>query len=155
MDARFAKFSGSLYTPVPTLESVTVEAEDWAPKICLVYQDACTHYLSLALGSSELQNFTPQVWVAGDPVSTVTLQWDVWDGQIGWRQSGGTVDTQPQTTGIDPEGTIPSSLESIALPFKDNKGQAVLYAVRTYTRSADQTERTVRSNPVLINVYES
>lgn len=152
MDARYASFTGSAAPPPVQAARVDTQVEDWAPRICLVHQSACAQSLALSVGS-EASAFTPTVWVAGDTASTVTLQWEIWDSTVGWRAHPATVDVSPISSAIDPESIPSSGLATLALPFNDHAGQAVLHASRTFTRGATQAQETVRSNPLLVTLY--
>ncbi len=154
MDGRREGFSGTAETLPVTARRVDTEQEGWAPSICIVFNGACVQSISFAVGSNELADFTPpSVWVAGDPTATVTLRWEVWDQTKGWREEGPTLETSPISTEIDPDAGAPEGLPTIALPFTDRAGQAVLYAMRRYTRSSDEAQLEIRSNPLLVTLF--
>ncbi|MBA3014606.1 MAG: DUF4255 domain-containing protein [Proteobacteria bacterium] len=127
---------------------------DWTPAICLVCQGRCVASLAFALGSAELTAFTPQVWVAGPSGSDLTLSWEVWDSALGWRSAGPGVNVIASGEDLNPEQAASATTVSVPLPFKNHSGQAVLYAERSYVRPSDGVSLTVRSNPVLINLYQ-
>ncbi len=156
MDGRTAAFTGTTAHPPVTAHEVDTQVEGWPPSICAVSGGVCLQSVALEVGSTELSNFDPpSVWLAGDTSATVTLRWEVWDQTQGWRSEGPTLDTSPVTTGIDPDSGIPSGLPAIALPFTAQAGQAVLYAERDYTRGSDGAQLRVRSNPVLLTLYQT
>jgi len=147
---------------------------DWAPRLCFVIQidgeTRCVESLNFEADSDALKTFTPKIWVAGDPDDTVTLQWEVWDPGSGWRSKGDSKNVSPLTPGIDPAiPPAPADLAAFAIPFDPeggpvddppefsfkNRGQAALYARRQYNRPGDGTVITVRSQPLLISIYEA
>ncbi|MCK4622938.1 MAG: DUF4255 domain-containing protein [Desulfuromonadales bacterium] len=154
MDARHAAFTGTAQPPEVLARTVDTAWEDWAPAICLVHNSQCAQSLSFALGSTELAAFSPEVWIAGEAGSAVTLLWEVWDSSLGWRREGATLATTADSPVLDPEQVSAATTVSIAMPFTDHSGQAVLYAQRSYTRGSDGATLTVRSNPLLINLYQ-
>lgn len=140
----------------PQVERFLVDAgrEDWAPRICFVFDGgACAESLSLKVGS-----FSPplvlRVWIAGKVSSEVSLVWEVWDTQEGWRPGKSKTATTPFTEGIDPDAPPDEEdLVGVELPFGDKTGQAVLYAERGYERGGDGVPLIVRSNPLLVSLY--
>jgi hypothetical protein len=55
---------------------------------------------------------------------------------------------------LDPAQAATATTEPVVLPFTDHPGQAVLYAERNYVRGSDGASLTVRSNPILVNLYQ-
>jgi hypothetical protein len=157
MDARHAPFTadGSTWLPEVLPRRVTGELEDWAPAICLVYQGMGLESISFALGSAALTAFTPRVWVAGPSGEAVTLVWEIWDSTQGWRTAGNTKDTAASGAELDPANAAGATTVGFALPFKNHPGQAVLFAERSYTRASDGAALKVRSNPLLVNLYQA
>ncbi len=155
MAARRAPFTGPAAVPPVTRARVDIEREDWAPRICLVHGGQCVQSLGLALGSPELAAFTPRVWIAGASGSPVTLRWEVWDRSAGWRSAPPEVNASASGPLLDPERAAGQPTTPISLPFTDQPGQAVLHAERTYQRASDGQILTVRSNPVLVSLYEA
>ena len=111
--------------------------------------------LGFALGSAALTAFTPQVWVAGPSGAAVTLVWEIWDSTQGWRTAGTTKSTTASGEELDPANAAGATTVNFALPFTNHTGQAVLYAERSYTRASDGAALKVRSNPVLVNLYQA
>ncbi|MDW8323761.1 MAG: Pvc16 family protein [Burkholderiales bacterium] len=140
--------------PVPVMRPNTA-AEQWTPGLCLVTGGACHLSVSLALGSAELAGLAPAAWVAGAVGSEVRLRWEVWDSVTGWRSLPAGAPLLVQQDRIDPAAVAAAALEPVALPFNDRPGQAVLYAERIHTRAADRVRLTLRSNPVLVTLYEA
>lgn len=147
-------FGGTVLVPVVAARAVSTVHPDWTPRICLVEGSACAESLSFAVGSPELQAFTPQVWIAGEEGSPVTLRWESWEADSGWTALPDQVDTQAAGPLLDPEAAGSITPVAAPLPFSDRPGQLVLYAVRSAQRFPDGTPIQVRSNPVLINLYE-
>jgi hypothetical protein len=156
MDARHAQFTadGQVWEPDVAVRRVSGELDDWAPAICLVYKGRCTESLRFAVGSVALTTFNPRVWVAGPQNAPVTLRWEIWDRTQGWRTAAGSRNTVARGEVLDPDQAASAVTVGFALPFKDHPGQAVLYAERSYVRGSDGASLTVRSNPVLINLYQ-
>jgi Pvc16 N-terminal domain len=153
-DKRNEPFGGTVQSIPVAAEAVDTRLEGWTPLICFVRKGECLQAVALVVGSAELSDFDPpSVWVAGDPAAIVTLRWDTWTASSGWSEAGESQGVSPVTAAIDPEGAIPSGLPIMKLPFTDSKGQAVLYATRTYTRASDDAAVTVRSNPLLVTLY--
>lgn len=150
---RHDPFGGRAAPPPVTAREVDTRPEGWAPSVCFVAGSACAESLSLAVGSPELAAFTPRVWVAGENGAAVRLRWEIWDAQDGWRPGGATVNTTATGPRLDPAEATGATTTPAALPFGDHPGQAVLYAERTYPRAADGVLVTVRSNPLLVNLF--
>jgi len=145
-------FSGAVRAPEVEPFTVNTSVEGWAPRICFVVGGQAAQSLSFQVGSGELSAFTPSTLVAGAVGAPVTLEWEVWDAAAGWRAGGATASTTIARASLDPEALPTGDEVSIALPFKDHPGQAVLYARRTYARGADGVQVQVRSNPLLVNL---
>ncbi len=127
--------------------------EDWAPAVAFVYQGACALSLGFVLASAELAAFTPRVWIAGKVGESVSLRWETWEAATGWQRVEPPVAGTVASAGVDPDGAAGAVTQALALPFNDHAGQLMLYAERTYTRASDGAVLTVRSNPLLINLY--
>lgn len=159
MAARRAPFEGEVLAPPVPLTVVDVSQEDWAPAIALIHQGQCAQSLAFARDSDALQNFAPAVWVAGrvDEAVTVTLAWEKWTSTQGWQRQEGAIEAPVTDPAIDPAEADDAVTTSIELPFKEEEketGQAVLYAERSYVRASDGQSVTLRSNPVLVTVFE-
>lgn len=146
---RHAPFGGHAVPPPVVAREVNTRLEDWAPSLCFVADGACVESVSLAVGTA----FAPRVWVAGLNGAAVRLRWEIWDAQDGWRAGGIDVDTAATGERLDPDQAAGAVTTPVALPFDDHAGQAVLYAERTFHRAADGVEITVRSNPLLVNLF--
>jgi hypothetical protein len=131
-----------------------IRREDWAPAIAFVVDERCVYSLSLALGSAELADFAPMVWLAGKGGARVELRWETWDAVDGWQPMEPAQGATIVTTAIDPDATATAPTLNTALPFDDRAGQMLLYAVREYRRAGDGTLLSVRSNPLLVSLYE-
>lgn len=156
MAARRSPFAGELSAPAVPLTVVDVSREDWAPAIALIHQGQCAWSLAFDRAGDALQDFTPEVWVAGRVGEDVTLIWEQWTRMEGWQREDDTLTAAATDTAIDPAGADQAATTAIDLPLGENEiGQAVLYAERTYLRESDGELLTVRSNPVLVTVYEA
>jgi len=146
-------FGGSTF--VPAARPVTIEAsvESWAPHIAFLYQSVFAYSLAFALGSQELAAFAAKVLIVGEPAAAVTLHWDRWTSTAGWTAVPPGTAATATARSLDPANTQVQTT-AIALPSYDAPGQAVLYAVRDYTRASDGTALSVRSNPLLVTLYE-
>jgi hypothetical protein len=150
---RRAAFGGKAVPPPVTAREVDTRLEGWAPSICFVAGGSCVESVSFAVGSPELAAFAPRVWVAGIDGAAVRLRWEIWDAQAGWRSGGADVDTTATGTRLDPDQAAGATTVAVTLPFDDHAGQSVLYAERTFNRAADGAQVTVRSNPLLVNLF--
>ncbi len=157
--ARRRPFSGAAAPPPVAVHRLDTGAEDWAPRICFVDGGVCAESLSFDVDASPPPPSSIEVWVAGEVTAAsppeVTLAWETWDTRQGWSRDDAEVPVNPTTDVIDPEDAGSALTETVALPFDDQAGQMVLYASRGYVRGSDGAELTVRSNPLLINLYES
>lgn len=154
MDGRMVSFAGEVLAPQVSSSVVDISVEDWAPSICFIYEGKCAFSLAFEKDSEALANFHPTVWVAGEPDATITLVWEEWTSQKGWQHVNETKETKANTLVIDPERIETAVTEEVNLPAGNNNYQAVLYAKRSYTRAVDGQELTVRSNPLLVTIYE-
>lgn len=132
-----------------------ISQEAWAPAVAWVYESTLAQSLSFALGSDALSGFTPQLWVVGKPGTDVTFSWDLWESGTGWQRdhtdgAGTIVDAQLDSEHIDQATPI-----ELTLPFNDRPGQLVLYAEREFSRASDGHPLRIRSNPLIINLYEA
>ena len=152
-------FSGAASAPSVHARRVDTGNPAWAPRICFVDAGVCAESLSFDLDASPSPPSTIEVWVAGEMTSSsppeVTLAWEIWDASEGWRSHPDEVQVNPTTEVIDPDAAGSATTETVPLPFSATAGQMVLYASRTYVRGSNGAEITVRSNPLLINLYES
>lgn len=159
MDAREAPFGGIVETPPVLASAPNIRRIDWVPHICFLSQGVCEHSVIFEVGSSELSNFTPRIWIAGRTDETVELHWEIWDKVKGWQPGPKEAEEpHPFSEKIDPE-QLPSdsdlpNLPFVTLPFDDRPGQAVLYALRAYRLTGDSRDRFVRSNPLLVTLFE-
>lgn len=140
--------------PVGVLQPSTL-AESWTPALCLVVADTCMQSISLQLGSAALGDLALQAWVAGEPGAEVALRWDVWDASAGWQPGLAGDPFAIANRRIDPAALGSAVLTEVELPFTDHAGQAVLYAEREFVRAADGVALSVRSNPVLVTLFEA
>lgn len=155
MQALKEPFGRSAGVPPVLRTVVDASREDWAPAICLVADDHCLQSRSLVSDSQAMADFTPAVWVAGELNVPVVLAWEKWTTAQGWARQAPTQDVVATTIAIDPDAVDEAVTTDFELPFGENEtGQAVLFAERTYNRSVDNQPITVRSNPVLVTVYE-
>jgi len=147
--------SAAAATPVVRTATPAIDREDWAPALALVYGGGLVQSLSFEVGSGELAAFVPQAWVAGQPGADVNLVWERWDSGNGWStEPGGMAVTIAEST-LDPDAISGATTTALSLPFDDQAGQLVLCAERSYDRAVDGHKLTVRSNPVLINLFEA
>ena len=153
-DLKLHPFGGNKVEPAVAARAVNTDRPDWTPALCVVEGGECGLSLSFEIGSPELAAFTPQAWVAGLPGSPVTLRWESWEADTGWTALPDHVDTQATSPGLDPEAAASATTVAAPMPFKDKPGQLVLYAVRDAQRFPDGLAIQVRSNPVLISLYE-
>lgn len=150
---RIPAISRQLTLPV-FKKRIDTQSPNWTPHICFVYELSCAYTLSFETGSPLLTNFSPMVWVAGSLGADLTLVWEVWHAESGWAQTELTASVKASTDTIDPDLAATAELAAFELPFKNEPGQAMLYAIREYQRATDGYNVTVRSNPLLVTLYE-
>jgi len=150
---RHEPFGGRAAPPPVEAREVDSGLEDWAPRVCFVAGGACAESVAFAVGSPALAAFAPRVWVAGADGAAVRLLWEIWDAQAGWRPAAAAVDTVASGPRLDPDRAASAPTTAVTLPFADHAGQAVLYAERTYRRAADGAQVSLRSNPLLVNLF--
>jgi len=148
--------------PLVSRSTVDIGNPDWLPKICWVEDEGCL--LTLSITRALAGTFQPRVWVAGDPGSTVELVWETWRPDEGWKETpaGAVLAVQPFTTFIDPE-KIPAPVVNRfpATPVLPgvfagvDSSQVLLYARRTIPGIAGASARTLRSNPLLISIFNA
>jgi len=152
--------SGIFQLPRVAARSVATQREDWVPAVCWVHAGVCAESLRFPLGSAELAGFAPVVWVAGAPGTEVRFVWEVWRSIGGWTEVAATQTDVVRSSRIDPDDIDADTLSILDVPEIDGEplwahaGQVVLHASRTYVRASDQATLQVRSNPVLLSVFE-
>jgi len=144
-----------VFVPLVRRSAPDTRIETWAPVLCLVDGGECLRSVSLALGSAELAAFAPAAWVAGEPGAEVSLQWQVWSAADGWQPFGAPDVFNIADLAIDPATIATAITRAITLPFDDRAGQMLLTVLRDVVRSADGVNITVRSDPVLITLFEA
>ncbi|MGD8590141.1 MAG: Pvc16 family protein, partial [Chromatiales bacterium] len=135
----------------PTLsQAVKVDTTrtDWAPQIGFLN---VSNGLEVAL--SFATDFVPasvRVMAAGLPGESVSLVWETWDRARGWTIADSAAQRiRLQSDRLDP--TESRFAIEVTLPIT-GPGQALLYAVREWTR-VDGSVVPLRSNPILVTVY--
>lgn len=93
-----------------------------------------------------------KVLVAGKPSTQVELVWEYWNPSTGWTKAGSPQSETIAIDTIDPDNFDPGLAVDTDLHIQD-KGQATLYAQRAWERP-DGSTITLRSNPLLVTVYE-
>ncbi len=153
--ARTAPFGGTINALPVRRARVNSADPGWEPIISFVLNGACAHSLMFPLDSAELAAFQPHVWVAGEPGSPVTLVWQRWTSEAGWQEVAETTQTTATTLTLDPQQAATALTVALTLPqaLRDEGGQGVLYAQRTWVRTNDGVPVTVRSNPLLVTVF--
>jgi hypothetical protein len=151
---RRAPFGGVAAPPAVPLTTIDTGVADWAPRIAFVHGGRAAESLAFAVGSPELAAFVPRVWIAGEKDSPVSLSWQIWDSAEGWRPQGDPVAAAASGPVLDPDQAASATTEPLDLPFTDRAGQAVVSASRVFTRVGDGASLTVRSNPLLVNLFE-
>jgi hypothetical protein len=168
MEARAALDRSPAFAGVavgPPVRAVEIDTADpgWRPALAWVIDGDLHRSLAFADGSPELAAFDPVAfWLAGDPVVAVELIWERWTPG-GWTAVGAPVPAQPYGTAIDPDalpndpGNFPQTtvLPVTALGVGETSAQLLLHARRTFSRYAAGPVETVRSDPLLITIYEA
>lgn len=157
LSTRFAPFGGAVGSRQLPAHDVDLSDPDWQPLLCWVIGSDCTQTYSHDVDSGP---FTPQIWVAGDPTTTVDLVWEEWDSSSGFALVGTTVGIAPFSTGIDPDAVpnpVPASFTQIPPPSLAPaltlaagifSGQYLVYAIRTGNSGS-----RVRSDPLLLTLH--
>jgi hypothetical protein len=130
---------------------VDASRPDWVPVIRFVASDG-TLQLALAFPSSALP-VALHIAAAGAPGSELVLEWERWDRTSGWQEvtGGGAQTLSVSDAALDPDDPPPHAF-TVDLPLATS-GQALVYATRRWTR-ADGVPVDLRSNPLLVSVYE-
>ena len=152
---RRADFGGTAVSPPVVRHDVDTEIDGWQPRICLVEGEQCLESVAFEVGSAELQAFVPAAWVAGrvGAGNGVTLRWESWDAKQGWLPNAQQTAATPSTPFIDPAAAATAQTVALTLPFDDQAGQLLLYAVRSFIPPGETTARELRSNPILISLF--
>ena len=123
----------------------------WVPAIRFVDAGGILRYtlaFPTALAPSDVD-----VAGAGMPGTNVDLVWEQWNSTSGWQQLAATQSLPLHTDGLDPDSPIGVPATSVAIPDRA-KGQLQLTAQRAWRRP-DGATVTLRSNPLLISLYEA
>lgn len=142
--------------PVVRKLTVAVKTPDWSPHIAFIDEANSILAYTLLVPKSALPLIgllQLKVLVAGAPSSQVALVWETWDPSEGWSRSDKSQDETIETDTVDPEDFDSNLAADINLPLQD-KGQATLYAERAWERP-DGSTVTIKSNPLLVTVYEA
>lgn len=142
------------HTPVALPRTPDTAHADWAPALCLVDGGVCLEAIAFAVGSPALAAFAPQAWVAGAAGAEARLRWETWDAATGGVAQPASAPFAIVDASITPDDIAGATLQPLALPFTNHAGQMALYAERDFTRF-DGIELTLRSNPVLVTLYEA
>lgn len=131
--------------------SVDTRRADWTPWIAAVDGEGHLHYTQ-SLSADALPASIDFV-AAGALGASVELRWERWDRAEGWRAVAGPFETVTLATAtLDPDADNRGLAHSVTIPL-NAAGQAVLYAVRRWTRP-DGATVDLRSNPVLLTIHE-
>ncbi len=127
---------------------VNGEAE-WAPGLAFIADGEIRESLHFA---SDTVPGTLAVWIAGEPGSEASLQWEIWS-PAGWQTGGDPVSVTITDAVIDPAAIGSATAQPLALPATE-PGQYLLYARRDVPLVGGGT-RSVRSNPLLVTITEA
>jgi len=140
-------YSDIVQTPQVNRVSVDTGSEEWAPVICFIHEGNYARSLLFSGAPTQLD-----IKVAGRIDDELKLYWDVWDKLSGWQTRTAEHLVQIHDVEIDP-AHVGSADATLSVPITGS-GQATLYAERTWQNLPEQPERTVRSNVLLLTVYE-
>jgi hypothetical protein len=148
----------AIETSAPVVPKVTVDIRkpDWSGHICFVDEAISNLAYTLLVPKSQLPlsgSLPLKVLVAGKPLSQIELVWESWDSSSGWTRSDSSQTETIEIDTLDPDNYDPALAADIDLPIQD-EGQATLYAERAWERP-DGSTVTLRSNPLLVTVYEA
>jgi len=144
----------ALHLPLVRRRAPDLRMPHWVPALCLVDGGACLRSASFALGSDALAAFAPHAWVAGAPGAAVSLRWQVWSAADGWSDAGDPVEFTIVDAALDPDAAAEATTLALTLPSRTRAGQMLLTAERSLLRAADGVRVTLRSEPVLITLFE-
>ncbi|MHA7879035.1 MAG: DUF4255 domain-containing protein [Saccharospirillum sp.] len=150
-----ALYSGPTHFPVQRYGEVNLDHPAWVPLISWVLGGELYASLEVDAEATPPATFQPELWVAGDPGATVSLEWSVWEGSR-WRVEAGP-DLTVTSTGLDPEA-VPVALPAVTLPTltvdtDHDRWQLMLHVTREYTALPGAPTLTLRSHPLLISLY--
>jgi hypothetical protein len=121
----------------------------WSPILRLVGQSGNLLFAS-SLSTADPPE-SVRVVGAGAPGTRVSLVWERWDREIGWRELTVAPESLDlETDSLDPDA--PPRATSVRLPTRE-RCQLQLTARRSWRRP-DGTEVALPSNPVLISLYD-
>lgn len=158
--AKFEPEHDELWWPDVSKKVVDISLEDWAPYICFIYKEKGTQILYFKENSTELAEYQPKIYIAGDPASEVKLVWEKWTKSSGWvSQNGAEPTVDPISTILDPlvidsAAGIDIQFPDLTIPQNEVSVQAMLYAEHTYVRKSDETEQKVKSNLLMVTIYK-
>lgn len=160
MAARYEAFDGVAKGPLVSAVSINTDNPYWQPVISWIYDNECAHTLSFDINSDAFDDFTAQIWVAGDSTEEIQLQWEIWQSDTGWQQTGAPINVNPFNPFIDPDN-IPAADDTfpfepgqpISIADGQTAAQGMLYAVRNVVVIEGQAAVQIRSNPILLNLY--
>lgn len=152
--ARSADFGGVLHAPLARARRVDPNQPGWAPLVCWVEDGDCVESLTLDVTITDPADFQPALWIAGVPGTTVSLEWQVWQGERWQAVVGG--ERVIDSPAIDP-AHVPVALPGIALPALELEGrerwQLLLHVSRAHRPVPGGPVLLLRSNPLLISLY--
>ncbi len=150
-------FGVKAHAPQVPAVRVDVARPDWTPHICWLAEDGTLQY-SLAFATGALPA-SLQVIALGAPGAQVQLGWETWDPAnpaAGWVPAPATPSNLTlDADRLDPKQTAPSLaslVKSVDFPLAA-LGQALLHTSRDCTLPSGAVV-TLRSNPLLLSVYE-
>ena len=133
---------------------VNISQPSWSPHIAFVTPDNEVRY-NIVLQTDQIPgNGKLNVAVAGAPGETLEFYWERWEfPDFIWAQETSLpASGSPSSNILDPE-SINTPLIQVNLPIL-TRGQAILYAVRKWLPHADGVEVELKSNPLLVTVYQ-
>ena len=151
-----AGFGADARAPEVPMVQVDSSRADWVPHICWLAADGTLQY-SLVFPADALPA-NLQAIPLGAPGSDVELHWELWDpagADAKWTRAAASPATlSAEVDSIDPAADSASFFAlayNVVFPIAA-RGQAVLYASRSYTRP-DGVQVALRSNPLLVSVH--
>lgn len=161
MTTRYEDFDGVARGPVVRAVNINTANPYWQPVISWIYDNECAHTLSFDIDSEAFDDFTAQIWVAGDTNEEIQLQWESWQSDTGWQQTGDAINVTPFTQSLEPDN-IPDVIadtfpfqpgQPISIADGETAAQGMLYAIRNVVVNEGQPAMQIRSNPLLLNLY--
>ena len=155
MQRQLDPFAGIIRSSTKTPVQIDSNFSAWVPSICWVENNECIIHIDIDVETTPPNTVTPQIWVAGAIGETVTLVWQIWQGDEWETQTD--IDLVISSTEIN-TNNIPITLPTINLPpllvdADHDRWQLILNVTRQFQTNADSPTIELSSNSILISLY--